>query len=139
MPLSTIYGKIYNGDIKSGCRKTEMGQTVIKLGDHADLILDEPSAVSSTERALILTEIVTQEFSATGIRNPSVHTGSLPVQIGSTIYRIYYQLKVNRIMNALTAYSEAIRHIENNSHLYDRRLARKAIEVLRECYLSELE
>lgn len=116
-----------------------MGQTVIRLGDNADLILEEPGAVSSADRALIVTEVIIQEFSLGYTRSPSVHSGSLPIRIGSTIYRIYYQLKVNRIMNALTAYSEAIRHIENNPYLYDRRLARKAIQVLRECYLNELE
>lgn len=116
-----------------------MGQTIIKLGDNVDLILDGPSAVSSVDLALIVTEVIVQEFSVGSIRSPSIYTGSLPVRIGSTIYRIYYQLKVNRIMNALTAYSEAIRHIENNPYLYDRRLARKAIEVLRECYLNELK
>ena len=116
-----------------------MGKTVIKLSDQAQLILDEPAVVSSAERGLIVAEIITQEFSAARTRKPSIYTGSLPVRIGSRIYRIYYQFKVNQVMNALTAYSEAIRHIENNSHLYDRRLARKAIEVLRECYRTELD
>ena len=116
-----------------------MGQTVIRLSDQAELILDEPAAVSAVERALILAEIVTQEFSATRIKKPSTYTGSLPVRIGSHIYRIYYQFKVNRVMDALAAYSEAIRHIQHNPRLYDRRLARKAIEVLRECHRAELE
>ena len=116
-----------------------MGQTVIRLSDQAELILDEPAAVSPAERALILAEIVTQEFSGTGIRKPAIYVGSLPVRIGAGIYRIYYRFKVNQVMDALTAYSSAIRHIENNSHLYDRHLARTAIQVLRECYRTELD
>jgi len=116
-----------------------MGQTVIRLGDQAELILDEPAAVSSTERALIVSEIVAREFSGTASRKPAIYTGSLPVRIGARIFRIYYQFKVKQVMNALTAYSEAIRHIENNPHLYDRRLARTAINVLRQCYRTELD
>lgn len=115
-----------------------MGQTIVRLGEGADLIIDEPSAVSPTDRALIVTQAVIQEFSGATVMTPSSRRGSLPIRIGHTVYQVYYHLRVKRIMNALTAYSEAIQHIESNSHLYDRRLSRTAIDALRACYRNEL-
>ena len=116
-----------------------MGKTVIKLGDKAELIIDEPNVISTNDRAMVLITAIAQEFSGVTALNPSRHIGTLPVRIGATVYRVYYELKVKRVINALTAYSEAIAHIENNPHLYDARLSRKAIEVLRKCYSRELK
>ncbi|MFB2972613.1 hypothetical protein ACE1CD_26945 [Aerosakkonema sp. BLCC-F183] len=110
----------------------------IKLGNDAELIIDEPKSASSGDRAIIITSAIAQAFSDSTSLSPSTQTGFLPITIGSTVFRIYYELRVKRILNALTAYSEAIRHIQQNPHLYDQRLARKAIEVLRECYNDRL-
>lgn len=115
-----------------------MGKTVIRLGNKADLIIDEPNVISASNRAIVLTTAIAQEFSGVTALNPSRHTGTLPIKVGATVYRVYYELRVKRVINALTAYSEAIAHIENNPHLYDTRLSRKAIEVLRKCYSEEL-
>ncbi|MCL1468016.1 hypothetical protein [Argonema galeatum] len=115
-----------------------MATITIKLGNEADLIIDEPNSASSGDRAIIVTSAIAQAFSDSTSLSPSTRTGFLPITIGSKVFRIYYELRVKRIMNALTAYSEAISHIEQNPHLYDQRLARKAIEVLRECYNDRL-
>lgn len=110
-----------------------MGTRTINLGNDAELIIEEPSSLSSSERPLLLTSVIVQALSGSTSLNQSTQSGYLPITIGSTVYQIYYQLRVKRVMNALSAYSEAISHIQQNSHLYDRRLAHKAVEVLREC------
>lgn len=111
---------------------------IIKLGNDAELIIDEPSSASSGERAIMLTSAIAQTFSNSTSLSPSTRTGSLPITIGSTVFRVYYEFRVKRVINALTAYSEAIIHIEQNPHLYDLRLANKALEVLRDCYRERL-
>lgn len=115
-----------------------MSTRTINLGDDAELIIDEPSSLSSNERPLLVTSAIVQALSGSTSLSPSTKSGYLPITIGSTVYQIYYQLRVKRVMNALSAYSEVISHIKQNPHLYDRRLALKAIEVLRECYKEYL-
>jgi hypothetical protein len=115
-----------------------MGTRNIKLGNDAELIIDEPNSASSSERAIIITSAIVQAFSNSTSLSASIRNGFLPIKIGTTVFRIYYELRVKRIITALTAYSEAISHIEQNPHLYDQRLARKAIEVLRQCYNDRL-
>lgn len=115
-----------------------MTQAKISLSEDIELIIDEPDSVSSYERPLIVTSAIVQEFSSSLSINPSIRTGYLPITIGSRIYSIYYELRTRRVINALTAYSHAILHIRQNPHLYDRRLASKAIEVLIECYKENL-
>lgn len=110
-----------------------MSTRTINLGNDAELIIEEPSSLSSSERPLLLTSAIMQALSGSTSLSPSTQSGYLPITIGSTVYQIYYQLRVKRVMNALSAYSEAISHIQQNPHLYDRRLASKAVEVLREC------
>jgi hypothetical protein len=110
-----------------------MSTRTINLGNDAELIIEEPSSLSSSERPLLLTSAIVQALSGSTSLSPSTHSGYLPISIGSTVYQIYYQLRVKRVMNALSAYSEAISHIQQNPHLYEHRLAHKAVEVLREC------
>lgn len=110
-----------------------MSTRTINLGDDAELIIDEPSSLSSNERPLLVTSAIVQALSGSTSLSPSTQSGYLPITIASTVYQIYYQLRVKRVMNALSAYSEAISHIQQHPHLYDRRLALKAVEVLREC------
>jgi hypothetical protein len=110
-----------------------MSTRTINLGNDVELIIDEPSSLSSSERPLLLTSAIVQALSGSTSLSPSIHSGYLPISIGSTVYRIYYQLRVKRAMNALSAYSEAIIYIQQNPHLYDRRLTLKAVEVLQEC------
>ena len=115
-----------------------MSTRTINLGNDADLIIDEPSSLSSSERPLLVTSAIVQALSGSTSLSPSTQSGYLPITIGSTVYQIYYQLRVKRVMNALSAYSEAIIHIQQNPHLYDWRLAHKAVEVLRECCRERL-
>lgn len=115
-----------------------MRQRIIKLGNDVDLIIDEPASVSSTERTLVVASAIVQEFSGKGTLAPTNKEGNLPIRIGSTVYQVYYQLRVKRVLNALAVYSEAIRHIEENPNLYNPRLACKAIKVLREYHQAEL-
>lgn len=115
-----------------------MNTRTINLGNDAELIIDEPSSLSSSERPLLLTSTIIQAFLGLTSLSQSTQSGYLPITIGSTVYRIYYQLRVKRVMNALSAYSEVISHIQQNPHLYDSRLASKAVEVLRECCREHL-
>lgn len=115
-----------------------MDTITIKLGENVELIFDEPSTISSKERPLLLTSVIVHTLSDVTSLNPSIKTGIFPLTIGSTVYRIYYQLKVKQLTNALILYSEVISHIQENPHLYDQRLASKAIQVLRECYRDYL-
>lgn len=116
-----------------------MGQTVIDLGDQAELVIDEPNSQCSQHRATVITIALLNEFGGATNLGPAQRSGSVSLTIGYSLYRIYYQLRVKRVLSALTAYSEAIRHIQENIYLYDYRLARKAIEVLRECHRKELK
>lgn len=115
-----------------------MPKRIIKLGDKADLIIEEPSSLPSANRALVVASAVLEGFKGSNVLRASSHSGSLPITIGYSVFKVYYRLRVKRVLSALEAYSEAIRHIENNFHLYDARLARKAIEVLKECHRREL-
>jgi len=115
-----------------------MGTRTISLGSGAELIIDEPNSLSPSERPLLITSAIVEALSNSGSLTPSTRSGFLPITIGYKVYSIYYQLKVRRITNVLTAYSEAINHIQHNPHLYDRRLATKAIQVLRECCKERL-
>ncbi len=115
-----------------------METITIKLGQNVELIIDEPSTVSCNERPLLLTSAIVHTLSDVTNLNPSLKAGFFPLTIGSTVYRIYYQLRVKRLTNALALYSDVISHIQDNPHLYDQRLASKAIQVLRECYINYL-
>jgi hypothetical protein len=115
-----------------------MGQTIIALGANAELIIEEPDLVPTSNRAVIITHAVAQAFQQSSCRQPGSIQGSVPIQIGQRLVRVYYELRIRRVLDALSAYSEAILHIKNNEDRYDRRLARKAIEVLRACYRAEL-
>lgn len=110
-----------------------MSRKTINLGNDVELTLDEPNELSYIDRPLLVTSAIVEAFSATTTLSRGTRTGFFPLKIGAKIYQVYYQIRVNRIINALTAYSEAINHIEKNPHLYDRRLARQAIAVLRDC------
>ncbi|NET45491.1 hypothetical protein [Okeania sp. SIO2B3] len=110
-----------------------MGTRTIDLGNGAELTIDEPNSLSSSERPLLVTSAIVQAISDSASLTPSTRSGFLPITIGYEVFRIYYQFRVRRVMNALTVYSEAINHIQKNPHLYDRRLATKAIQVLHEC------
>jgi hypothetical protein len=116
-----------------------MGRVTISLGNSAELIIDEPSSASPSDRALVLTHAVARSFSKHPRRQFETIGGSLPLRIGHRLVEVYYQLKVKKALDALTAYSEAIKHIEDNMLGYDDRLARKAIEVLRQCCRAELK
>jgi hypothetical protein len=116
-----------------------MGKTsVIDLGADVELVIEEPDGLSSADRALAVTSACVREFGDGGLVFPCQRSGSFPVTIAGRIYSIYYQVRVKRVINALTVYSETIKHIQNNPHLYDSRLATKAIDVLRECFRSNL-
>lgn len=115
-----------------------MTKRVIQLGQDAELIIDEPNYASSADRTAIVTSAILQEFSGLGYVNPAIQYGSLWLRIGAKFCRIEYELHVKRVLNALTAYSEAIDHIQSNPNLYDQRLAKKAVTVLRRCYKDTL-
>ena len=116
-----------------------MAQQTIPLADGIDLIITDPPGTSSTERAALVASAVISEFGngATSF-NPRNRNGQFEFKIGYSIFKVYYQYKTNRVINALEAYSAAIQYIENNMYLFDYRLAKKAISVLRKCYRDEL-
>lgn len=116
-----------------------MAQQTISLDVGVDLIIDEPYNISSSNRAAIVTGALLNEFpnSSTSLL-PSNKRGEFEFKVGDNIFTVFYQYKAKRVISALEAYSSAIRYIENNSHLFDQRLARKAIEVLRKCCRDEL-
>lgn len=116
-----------------------MAERTIPLADGVDLIIDEPSGTSSSDRAAMLASAIISEFGNSSVSlMPINKRGEFEFKVGYSIFRIYYQYKANRVLNALEAYNAAIRYIENNPHLFDQRLARKAIEVLKKCYRDEL-
>lgn len=111
----------------------------IYVGDDIEIFIDEPVEVTSIDRPYIVTSILTEHTSANSSLQPSLYSGSIPLQIGQKIYRFYYQMRVTRVLDALEVYSDAVRHIEDNSDLYDTRLARKAIQVLRAAFARQLQ
>lgn len=115
-----------------------MAQRTIPLADGVDLIIDEPSVASSSDQAALIASAVINEFGSGS--NYLMHTksGEFEFKIGYSIFRVYYQYKTNRVLSKLEAYSAAIQYIEKNIYQFDYRLARKAIEVLRQCYRDEL-
>lgn len=116
-----------------------MGKTsVVNLGTDIELVIEEPNGLSSLNRALVVTSACVQEFGDGGLVFPSQRDGIFPITIAGRVYSIYYRIRVKRVINALTVYSETIKHIQNNPHLYDSRLATKAIEVLRSCFRDSL-
>lgn len=115
-----------------------MGRQTIILGQDAELIIDAPASVSDSSQSLVVAKAICQEFGGVTSLSPSTRTGSLSLRVGSSVYRVYYEFRVKRIMSALTAYSEAIRHIENNRYRYDQGLAEVAIETLRKCHRDVL-
>jgi len=117
-----------------------MTQRTIPLADGVDLVIDEPSGTSSSDRAALVASAVINEFgggSGSAVI-PLNKKGEFEFKIGYSIFKIYYQYKANRVLGALEAYSAAIQYIENNIHQFDYGLAQKAIEVLRKCYRNEL-
>lgn len=116
-----------------------MTQQTISLGDGVDLIIDEPYNVTPSNRAAIVVSAIVNEFNSSSVSQfPTNKRGEFEFKIGYSVFKIYYQYKANRVLNALEAYSAAIRYIESNPYLFDQRLSRKAIEVLRKCYRDEL-
>lgn len=117
-----------------------MSQRTIPLADGVDLIIDEPNGMPSSSRATLVASTVINEFGNGTTSNFSSlnRQGEFEFEIGSSIFKIYYQYKAKRVLNALEAYSVAIRYIEININQFDYELAQKAIEVLRNCYRDEL-
>lgn len=116
-----------------------MPQHTVPLGVGIDLIIDEPYNVEPSNRAAIIASAVINEFNdGSASVSPWNGAGAFDFKIGGSIFKIYYQYKTNRVINALEAYSGAIRYIESNPHLFDQRLSRKAIEVLKKCFNDEL-
>jgi hypothetical protein len=116
-----------------------MPHRTIPLADGVDLIIDEPQGTSPSDRAALVASAVINEFgNISSSLAPINKRGDFEFKKGQSIFRIYYQYKANRVINALEAYSAAIDYIEGNSHLFDQRLSRKAIAVLRKCFKEEL-
>jgi hypothetical protein len=114
-----------------------MSQLVINLGKDVELSVDTPSNVSPVDRTFLLTSIITERCLASPTLS-GLSTGNILFRIGTEVFRIRYQLKVNKVMKALSLYSEAIKYIESNPSLYDARLAHKAISTLREAFQNQL-
>jgi len=115
-----------------------MSRKTIPLTDDIDLIIDEPSVTSSSDRAALIASAVVNEFGSGSNYLVPNKSRQFEFKIGYSVFRIYYQYKANRVISKLEVYSAAIRYIENNIYQFDYRLAKKAIEVLRKCYKDEL-
>lgn len=115
-----------------------MVDKVLSLGNGAELILSEPDGLYSNHRSLVVAEVLLDVFSNQGSSLSKSKSGSVMLDLGYGVYRAYYQIKIKRVLTALDAYTGAIRHIEGNPHLYDARLATKAIAVLNQAYKNEL-
>lgn len=116
-----------------------MPHRTIPLAQGVDLIIDEPQGTSTSDRAALVASAVINEFGNASTSLAATNKrGEFEFKKGHSIFRIYYQYKANRVVNALEAYSAAINYIEGNSHLFDQRLSRKAIAVIRKCYKEEL-
>lgn len=115
-----------------------MTQKTIPLADGVDLIIDEPSAATSSDRAALIASAVINEFGSGSNYLMPNKSGEFEFKIGYSIFRIYYQYKANRVLSKLEAYNAAIQYIENNMYQFDYRLARKAIEVLRKSFRDDL-
>src|SRR5258706_13574709 len=99
-----------------------MSNRGIYLGNDIEIFIDEPVEVSAIERPYFVTSILADHAFDGSTLLPSVYTGSIPLRIGYQVYRFYYEMRVKRVVDALDVYSEAIKHIEYNSGLYDARL-----------------
>lgn len=116
-----------------------MTHRTIPLAHGVDLIIDEPQGTSTSDRAALVASAVINEFGNVSTSLTATNKrGEFEFKKGNSIFKIYYQYKANRVINALEAYSAAIKYIESNSHLFDERLSRKAIVVLRKCFNEEL-
>ncbi|RMG34666.1 MAG: hypothetical protein D6732_10385 [Methanobacteriota archaeon] len=116
-----------------------MTRRTISLADGVDLIIDEPSAAKPSDRAALIASAVINEFESGSNYLRANKSGEFKFKIGHSIFRIYYQYKVNRVLSKLEAYNAAIQYIENNMYQFDYRLARKAIDVLRQCFRDDLK
>src|SRR5260221_13447890 len=116
-----------------------MSEVVVSISDGIELIIDESENLSTAERSMVLTSALIEQIGEGRTVIPSLFQGSLVLDVGYRVYRVYYQLRIKRVMDALSIYSDAISHIESNPHLYDQRLAKKAIETLRECFYRKLD
>jgi hypothetical protein len=114
-----------------------MGKKTVYIDRDVELTFDEPAHTSSLDRTVIVASAVAQEFLSNSHIMPSTRSGSLSVTIAGKAYQIYYKFKVRKVLRAVEIYSSAISHIENNMYLYDQRLARKAIKVLRKAFRDD--
>lgn len=116
-----------------------MSDVHLTLGKDIELILHEPTQMRPEHRILAFTSALVQEVGDKKHLLATKSQGNIVITAGELIYRVYYQFRVQRAMNALDAYSNAIAHIRSNPHLYDSRLAEKAIQLLRILYRGELD
>ena len=114
-----------------------MSEQHIQISDDIEIYIDAPTEITQIERPYLMTTIVAHQSSRVLLAD--IYTGSIPLTIGYQFYRFNYTMRVKRIIDALDVYSQTIHHIEHNPQLYDSRLARKAIEVLRQCFYDKLK
>jgi hypothetical protein len=110
----------------------------IYLGDDIEIYIDEPVEITAIDRPYLVTSVLAENTFDGSSLLPNLYAGSVPLTIGHRVYWFYYQLRVKRVLDALDVYSAAVKHIEQNGHLYDARLAYKAIEVLRQAFYRRL-
>lgn len=116
-----------------------MSRRVIRLSDDAELIIDEPRGITEVNRAAMLLSAILEEFKDVSTSVATNRAGVLRFQVQNSIFWIYYQYKIKQVLTGLDAYSAAIQYIESNPDLFDERLSRKAVDVLRRCYRDELK
>ena len=115
-----------------------MPQQSIQLAEDVTLVIERPLSLSPTDEAALIAAALLHGLNDGDSFLAPNKKGMFEFRVGFSVFKIYYQYKAKRVISKLQMYSAAIEYIQSNIHRFDRRLALKAIEVLRKSYKDEL-